>query len=173
MKTIAFALLLLASLGAFSISYPVHAQTTLLTCTGTGRVTYSPGLTPKPTFNTFAVNATLAPCAGSLPAVSTAQFSTGGSAVLSCEVLTDTVTKPSYVFAWGDGTQSTTQTDNVVVQRPLGEIVRIETGHVVAGRFVGATLISTYTFLDSDLRACPTTGVTSTGGPVVVQVIGL
>lgn len=176
MKATVFAFLLCAfAIVDLSVSPPVYAQTsqaTLLTCTGTGEVTYSPGLTFTPTFNTYKVNATLAPCLGTVANVATARFSTSGAATLSCEVLTDTVTKPSYAFIWGDRTQSQTQTDTVVVQRPLGEIVRVETGHVVSGRFAGDTVVSTYTFLDSNLTACLAGGVTSTGGPVVVAVLG-
>lgn len=157
----------------FCFPTAARAEMVLMTCTGTTTLQYSPGLTFTPTLNSYAVNAVMAPCVGIPVGVSSANYSASGSEVLSCEVITSTVTKPPYTFHWGDGTQSTTQTDTVVIQRPLGQIVRIDTGHVVSGRFLGATVVKTMTLLQTDLDACLTTGVTSTGGPVVLTVTGI
>ncbi|WP_254706855.1 hypothetical protein [Ralstonia pseudosolanacearum] len=149
-----------------------HAETASLTCQGTEVVQYNPPLTFVPTSITATVQDNYAPCTGSPATISSASTNISDTVVRSCDVLTNSATKPNYTVRWSDGTTSEIYTQNVVVQRPVGQVVRIESGSVVSGRFTGANTLRTVTLLQSDVQACMTSGVSSVGGPVVLQVTG-
>lgn len=163
-------LLFLSALG-FSASLP--AQTVSLTCLGTETAEYDPGLTFTPQPVAFSVNGLLAPCAGVPLGVTSASYAVAGVANLSCEILSGVAPTPPLTVQWSDGTASVIQPTTVVTQRPVGEVVRIESGQIVSGRFLGAATVRTVTLLQTQLDACSTTGVESVGGPVVLSVTKL
>lgn len=100
--------------------------------------------------------------------ISNATITTSGSGNFGCNGGT-----PSVIIniAWSDGTSSSAQANNIVVQRPLGQVIVIEESEIISGRFTGATLIRTLTLLQSDLDGCSSPeGVTSVGGPTTLTM---
>ncbi|MGO1001236.1 hypothetical protein [Lysobacter sp. CA196] len=163
-------LLLLSAIGLPSAAW---AETVTLTCLGTETAHYNPGMTFTPQPIAFSVNGLLAPCAGIPLGVTSASYGTSGVANLSCEILSGVAPTPPLTVHWSDGSTSVIQPTTVVTQRPVGEVVRIESGHVASGRFLGAATVRTVTLLQTQLDACTTSGVESVGGPVVLEVVKL
>ncbi|ALN78782.1 hypothetical protein LA76x_0621 [Lysobacter antibioticus] len=172
-KNIADALASLLFLSALGFPASLPAQTVGLTCLGTETAQYNPGMTFTPQPVAFSVSGLLAPCAGVPLGVTSASYGTSGTANLSCEILSGVAPTPPLTVHWSDGTTSVIQPSTVVTQRPVGEVVRIESGQIVSGRFLGAATVRTVTLLQTQLDACSTTGVESVGGPVVLEIIKL
>jgi hypothetical protein len=160
-------------LSAAGFPAPLLAETVTLTCLGTETAQYSPGMTFTPQPVAFSVDGLLAPCTGVPLGVTGASYGTSGIADLSCEILSGVAPTPPLTLQWSDGTTSMIQPATVVTQRPVGEVVRIESGHIVSGRFLGAATVRTVTLLQTQLDACATTGVESVGGPVALAVTKL
>lgn len=172
-KTLADAVISLLVLSALGLPSTATAQTVSLTCLGTETAEYDPGMTFTPQPVAFSVSGLLAPCAGIPLGVTSASYGTSGTANLSCEILSGAAPTPPLTVQWSDGTTSVIQPTTVVTQRPVGEVVRIESGQIVSGRFLGAATVRTVTLLQTQLDACSTTGVESVGGPVVLSVTKL
>ncbi len=162
---------LLAALFLFGVA-PARAEAVSMTCAGTEGVNYVPGLTdtPRP-INVYAIGV-VGPCAGLITAgVQWGSFEVVGGGNLSCAA---TPASGTLRYRWSDGTISDSVVSTLVIQRPLGQVILIESGVVVAGRFLGATIVRTLTLAQTALLGCSTpTGVTAVAGPVTVTVTAL
>lgn len=170
MKATAIALLAIAlqMIGSGHAS----AQIATLTCPLGSTIThYTPGITNTPKPTTLESTSLLSACVGLPLGISNATITTSGSGNLGCDGGTPSVTTN---VVWSDGTTSSAQANNIVVQRPLGQVIVIEESEIISGRFIGATLVRTLTLLQTDFDGCSSPeGVTSVGGPTTLTMTNL
>ncbi|MBZ4398679.1 hypothetical protein OWM54_33795 [Myxococcus sp. MISCRS1] len=149
-----------------------RAQPVALTCPGTLRVNYAPGLSNTPRLITVDSKALYGPCTGLPLGLVSASLDTFAQTPLSCGLLENG--NLSLTLKWNDGTYSTGQGRALLRAAPLGEVVIATESTVTEGRFVGATVVVTSTLLQTDFLACSTPqGVTSVAGPSVLVITRL
>jgi hypothetical protein len=148
---------------------PAAHAVDIVTCTGTGVLTLSPGvtLTPRPT--ALHADASFAPCVASDPLVTTATSSVTATGTLSC--LTGSTTGTQRI-TWSDGSQSVVTFTGLVGVHPGGEKVAVLTGTVTGGdAFVGGTMAETLVFVTTQSLQCLTPeGIQSGGGPMTITI---
>lgn len=144
--------------------------TPLVECLGTESITYTPGLTTTARDVDLAAQGTVAPCVSVLgPDFAGGQITFDGSGSLSC--LAGGNSTGAGTIAWNGGQESEFTYTGGVSLRPLGVTVLVLTGEVTDGAFEGAGMLTTITLASLDLLACLSPqGVTSTGGPITVNI---
>ena len=150
---------------------PAQAELVVLSCPGTEVAAHSPALTNTPTSTAIHAHGVVGPCVGLPLGVVSAVYDLYASGVVSCSSGSAAVS--SFVVNWSDGSASGLTLSGVVVQRLAGQVIRVETSTVTAGRFLGATVVRTVTLLETGFLACGTPqGVPSLAGPVTMTVAG-
>ncbi|WP_051710689.1 hypothetical protein [Andreprevotia chitinilytica] len=153
---------------------PGLAQAAVLTCEGTGMLTYSPGFTNTPQLITVKGDAIVGPCVG-LPAGLAAKWHFEGQGTLGCQLLPNAVAGGYGTVSWNDGTTSMANFVSALTTRTItGDLVTVSTLKIVSGKFDQQTLNITATLLQTDALACFTPqGVTSVTGPFELSVLPL
>ncbi|MFD5447863.1 hypothetical protein [Streptomyces sp. NPDC127100] len=136
---------------------------TLVTCTGTQNISYSPGLTLAPRTVTITGTNNLGPCVAPNTSITSGTIEFSATASSSCLDLLDSGSAVN-VVKWSDGSTSTLQVTRTVSQ-VAGQQVDAFTGSVASGTFQGATVTWTITNVSLDLLDCATpAGLTSQVG---------
>lgn len=152
-------------------SAPGAGAVSVVRCTGTSSVTYSPGLTDTPTPTTAALDDALGPCASALP------LWTGSATVsrtiplgeASCLDLLGSASSTK-VLNWSDATSSAF-TFNAIANSIRGQIVVNEIGTISAGRYRSSTALGTIV-RPADLTACSTpAGLTRVTGIYTLDIL--
>ncbi len=140
----------------------------LISCSGTGTQTYSPGLT-------LTAKQTLITAHGSYSC-------TGGGAVTSSDfdfhytvqagcLVTPPETMGTTTINWNSGPPSTVSA-TIIVTRPGGQTVATTVGTVTAGQFLGYTVNQTAVYPALSLAQCATDqGVTQSNGVVALTLV--
>lgn len=164
-------LLVAAAVWLLAAPGQARAELVVLSCVGTEVASYSPGLTNTLRPTDIHVHGVVGPCVGLPLGVGSAIYDAFAQGSVSCT--SGTVVLSSFVISWSDGTASNITPSGVIVQRLVGQVVRVETSTVTGGRFLGATIVRTSTLLDTGFLACGTPeGVPAVAGPVTLTVIG-
>ncbi|MEE4541334.1 hypothetical protein V2S66_05050 [Streptomyces sp. V4-01] len=161
----------LVSAAAASAQTPA-AAVGLVNCAGTTTVDFSPGVTD--TSRTVAVSgADEATTCLSLTHPGLTSFSGpfSGTATQSCTTLFGGGSGTETLY-WNDSTTSTWNYTNSF-SNVNGTKVGTSTGTISAGTLTGASITQTITFVNLDLSACSTTGVTELNGTDTWTLAGL
>jgi hypothetical protein len=132
---------------------------TLVTCSGTDRVHFSPGVTYQQ--QTVALSGQDSGTCSSLtnPSLHSVADPFGGTVPLSCNALTTSGVQATETLYWNGGTTPTSQWDNTShIEFVNGNLVSVLTGPITSGTLAGATLTLTVTMLASQLDACSQPG---------------
>ncbi len=135
-----------------------HALT-LVTCTGTDDVSFSPGLTYAQ--QTVALSGQDSGTCTSLtdPSLHSVSDPFGGMVPLTCTDLTTSGVEAPETLYWNGGTTLVSQWDATNhIELVNGNLVSILTGPITSGTLAGATLTLTVTMLASQLDACTQPG---------------
>lgn len=151
---VAFAAVFLASLGT-GLASASAATGGSITCTGTETATYSPGLTLVPRTVTLNVAATFNPCISTNPAIASGAAGTppgGVPARLGCLSVLAPASGEA-VIRWNNGTSSR-YSFNRTSQTVAGQLISTATGKVIAGEFLGRSVVSTVAGPSLNLLDC-------------------
>ncbi|MEU6160739.1 hypothetical protein [Streptomyces sp. NPDC047130] len=145
------------------------AAVTLVTCSGTQTIQYSPGLTNTPATVTASGTNQLGPCVAPNTSITSGTITFSSTGTYSCQELLGS-SSVTNVIHWSDGSTSTLQVVRTAT-KVNGQLINTFTGSVTAGTFQGATVVWTITNVSLALLACETPqGLTSLTG---VDVFGL
>ena len=149
-----------------------HAATGSITCSGSETLTYNPGLKLFARTVTLNVLANFGPCSSTNPAITSGSAATppgGVPAKLSCLNLVDT---PSGVASihWNNGTISR-YSFNQVTSTLAGQLVATTTGTVIAGEFLGRSVMVVFVSPAPNLLDCLSPGgLTARRGSLTVSI---
>ncbi|TQF16629.1 hypothetical protein FJV41_07350 [Myxococcus llanfairpwllgwyngyllgogerychwyrndrobwllllantysiliogogogochensis] len=149
---------------------------TLVTCpVGSTQVTYSPPLRNLPQdVNITSIG--LASNCYSLLGSSVTSATSSVSFVMkgySCTDLLD-IGPVTTLLTWNTGESSTMRLTQTTTAVNGTAIVVTQTGTVLSGKFVGATVVRTVTLLSTDLAACDSPeGLAGISGPMTITLLGL
>jgi len=144
------------------------------TCTGTSRITYTPGLTNTPQTVQYDETDTFSTCLSSDPTLASGQFSvTVDLPGASCLALPSLTPNTPYPITWNNGNTSLVDlsfTD--VIAEGIEQVTG--TGPVTSGEFQGATATIVWLYTVPDPLQCLTSqGVTSQTGTLTAHITGL
>lgn len=151
-----------------------QAVPTLVTCTGTESVTYSPGLTNTPTSIATSRADDYDPCThvvGLSITSETGVSGVSGTATIACTTLLSSGSAAKTI-TWSDATTSVFSF-SYVANAVGANVVVVATGTITSGRYAGATAVEeiTYAGLVSGLLACGTPGgITGLTGTTVLTI---
>jgi len=160
------ALFILFAMIAMLMMAPTASAQSVVTCGGTEGVTYTPGITNTSQTVTVGFTSVIGPCTG-LGAGPVWGVENGtNTAAVDCS-LTPGSHPITGTINWSDGSTSALQSTSVVIERPLGETIIVETDTVTSGTYSGATVVRTAVFANTQFDACSTAGgVTAVAGPI-------
>lgn len=163
-----FAAVMVAAAGLVGTAGAATADTSLVTCTGTGTVEYDPALTLSTQTVTASETDDYTSCLSTDPTV------TSGSAFFAAPLTTSclsplTSQSGTYVLDWNNG-QSSTMSLTVTVSGVGGQLLGAITGTVTSGLFSGGTVTGLYTYLQPGLLDC-LTGLDQMSGPLVLTIV--
>lgn len=150
-----------------------HA-TTLLTCTGTESVVFTPALTNTTQNVTLHLGSSYGPCVN---ATNPLELRTGTVSTTiplvprSCSDLLSGPSTTTRVIHWSTGTTSTWTFTITTEEVAAGVYVSTRTGTITAGQFQGATAIGAAAHASGALLACSTTGLTNDGGVASLTIL--
>jgi hypothetical protein len=150
---------------------PAHAGILDATCIGEEGITYSPGLTNTVQEVEIAGKADFSCLSLADPSITSGVVSYDTRGTRSCD---DLLEEQSFdvTYEWSTGATSTANLD-FTPSHVDGQLVFEGTSTVISGLFKGATVAEAFTVLGS-LNACETTeGLTSVGGPSVLEISSL
>jgi len=162
-----------ASLASLAIGVPsAYAGPASITCTGTETATYSPGLGLIPRTVTLNVSAAFGPCISSNPAIASGTAGTppgGVPARLACVSLLSPSAGEA-VIRWNNGTTSR-YSFNRSSQTVAGQLISTATGKVIAGEFLGRSVLSILVSPAPNLLDCLSRGgLTKRTGAVTLAI---
>ncbi|WP_145927085.1 hypothetical protein [Jeongeupia sp. USM3] len=150
------------------------AQAALVTCTGSAADSYTPGITQTAQTVQVDTTSTYSQCTSLLPlwngsAVSHANFPFAGASCLSLlGVSTGTMAK---TINWSDGTSSTWSGGTSTVNAVEGSTVIVRVAPITDGRYLGRSVVETKVYLNTDLNACSTSGMSSLNGTAELLIL--
>ncbi|HUR23284.1 MAG TPA: hypothetical protein VMZ73_05365 [Acidimicrobiales bacterium] len=171
MPIVAFVAVILVSLGTGLPS--ANASSPSITCTGTETATYSPGVKLVPRTVNLKVVATFNPCISTNASIASGTAGTppnGVPASLACLSLLSPASGEA-VIHWNNGTLSRysfTRSSQTVA----GQLISTATGKVIAGEFLGRSVVSTVVSPSLNVLDCLSpSGLTHRTGTVALTII--
>ncbi|MFJ9130297.1 hypothetical protein ACIRJS_40065 [Streptomyces sp. NPDC102340] len=162
--------LLLTSAFAVLAAPAAHADPTLMTCTGTGLQTYSPGITLTTRETVVTNTSDLTSCAGG--PVSSGHHRFGPFTTTASCLYTPPAGPDAFDLTWNDQTTSH-YVGTYTVLTTGGQLIVTSTGTITSGRFAGKALQEVVTYTAPNLLQCATPeGVTSVSGPITIVIAG-
>lgn len=163
-----------AVLASLAIGIPsAYAGTASITCTGTETATYSPGLGLVPRTVTLNVSAAFAPCISTNPMIASGTAGTppgGVPARLACLSPLSPASGEA-VIRWNNGTTSR-YSFNRSSQTVAGQLISTATGKVIAGEFLGRSVLSILVSPAPNLLDCLRPGgLTKRTGTVTLAIV--
>ena len=147
---------------------PAASQDNLAVCNGTSSETYSPALTYTTQETDFTGDVAFT-CTVHPEGVYGGGMHVEGTLGLNCAAV---ATFPQQVtIVWGDDSES--EVLFTAVQVTPGLLTRVTTGQgsVLDGRFEGAAVVATSTYLNASLAGCATGGISQLSGLFALTVI--
>lgn len=142
-----------------------------LTCRGTNRARFSPGLTFTTRTVHIEAKGEYTDCTSSDPAVTSGAYIAGGRGEMSCIAGGHA---GEFTIKWNTNESSTIEFTNSIALRPGGEVVVVATGTVIRGKFLGDRFDGTFTLFQLEPTDCLSPpGVSSATGPTTLQLTSL
>ncbi|MFD3970113.1 hypothetical protein [Streptomyces cyaneofuscatus] len=164
---------LLAALALSSAPLASASTPTVMTCTGYGTQTHTPGLTLVTQPTSITGSSLIGPCLGS-DLVDSGTTSGTATAQASCLIgLTSTTTSTITWKKNGEVVGTSKFTAQNVTTRTLGQTIAVSDGTITEGLFNGAHARRVITFVTFDLAGCVGTGISSIAGPLELVVTGI